>query len=79
MFVFVRFFGATAPSGPGSPNSRDFWITHNDAPQFVGLLCTRDQLIAETSTLQHTTLTIDKHPWDSNPQSQEANGRRPTP
>ena len=31
---------------------------------------------------QHITLTTDKHPcplWDSNPQSQQASGRRPTP
>ena len=30
----------------------------------------------------HTTLTTDKRPcplWDSNPRSQQANGRRPTP
>ena len=36
----------------------------------------------QTSTWQHTTLTTDKHPcprWDSNPQSQQASGRRPTP
>ena len=41
-----------------------------------------DQLVAETCTWQHTTLTTDKHPcprWDSNPQSQQASGRRPTP
>ena len=40
------------------------------APQSVGLLWTRDQLIAETSTWQHTTLTTNRHPcpWrDSNP------------
>ena len=39
-----------------------------------------DQLVAETSTWQHTTLTTDKHPcprWDSNPRSQQASGRRP--
>jgi len=37
-----------------------------------------DQSVAETSTLQHTTLTTDKHPWpgwDSNPRSQQASGR----
>ena len=37
-----------------------------------------DQLIAETSTWQHTTLTTDKYPcprWDSNPRSQQASGR----
>jgi len=45
-------------------------MTHNDAPQSVGLLWTSDQSVAETSTLQHTTLTTHKHPcpqWDSNP------------
>jgi hypothetical protein len=34
-------------------------ITHNDAPQSVGLLWTSDQLVAETSTWQHTTHTTD--------------------
>jgi hypothetical protein len=54
----------------------------SDAPQSVGLLWTSDQSGAETSTWQHTTLTTDKHPCprrDSNPQSQQASGRRPTP
>jgi hypothetical protein len=41
--------------------SRGFLITHNDAPQSVGLLWTSDQLVAETSTLQHTTLATDRH------------------
>jgi len=47
-----------------------------------GLLWTSDQPDAETSTWQHTTLTTDWHPchwWDSNPQSQKARDRRPTP
>jgi hypothetical protein len=47
-------------------------ITHNDAPQSVGLIWTSDKLVAETSTWQHT---LDKHPcprWDSNPRSQQA-------
>ena len=43
-------FGATAPIGSGPPHSRRFCITHNDAPQSVGLLWTSDQLVAETST-----------------------------
>ena len=38
------------PSGPGPPHSRGFQITHNDAPQSVGLLWTSDQLVAKTST-----------------------------
>ena len=53
---------------------------HNDAPQSAGLLWTSDQLVAETSTWQHTTLTTDKYPcprWNSNPRSQQVSGRRP--
>jgi len=38
-----------------------FQITHNDAPESVGLLWTSDRLVAETSTWQHTTLTTDKY------------------
>jgi len=41
-----------------------------------------DQLVAETCTLQHTALTRHRHPcsrWNSDPQSQQASGRRPTP
>jgi len=60
----------------------DPW-SHSDTPHSsVGLLWTSDQPEAETSTWQHTTLTTDRHPcsrWDSNPQSQEASGRTPTP
>jgi hypothetical protein len=47
---------------------RGFMVTHIwDTPQSVGLLWTRDQLVAETSTWQHTTLIRDRHPcprWD---------------
>jgi hypothetical protein len=32
-------------------------ITHNDAPLSVGLLWTSDELVAETSTRQHTQQT----------------------
>jgi hypothetical protein len=62
---------------------RGFTITHFlDIPHSVELLWTSDQPVAETSTLQHTTLTRDTHPCprrDSNPQSLQARGRRPTP
>ena len=54
--------------------------SHNDAAQSVGLLWTSDQLVVETSTWQHTTLTTDKYPcppWDSNPRSQQVSSRRP--
>ena len=76
--ICLFVFGVTAPIGPGSSHSRGFYITH-DTSQSVGLLWTSDQLVAETSTWQHTT---DKHPcsrWDSNPQSQQASGLRTTP
>ena len=49
--------------------------SHNDAAQSVELLWTSNQLVAQTSTRQHTTLTTDKHPCprrDSNPRSQKA-------
>ena len=63
-----------------STHSWSFYITHDDAAQSVGILWTSDQLVAETSTWQHTTLTTDKYPcqrWDSNPRSQQASGLWP--
>jgi len=80
--LFVCFLVRQPPSGPGPPHSRGFYITHSDAPQSVGLLWTSDQLVAETCTWQHTTLTTDKRPccrWDSNPQSQQVSCHRPIP
>ena len=59
-----------------------FYVAHNDAPQSVGILWTSDQLVAQTSTWQHTRLTRDKHPYlrgDPNPQYQQAYGRRHMP
>jgi len=47
-------FGTTDPSGPGLPHLRIFQIVHNDTPQSVELFWTSDQLVAETSTWQHT-------------------------
>jgi hypothetical protein len=42
---------ALQPSaGYGLLVSRGFLITHNDAPQSVGLLWTSDQFVAETFT-----------------------------
>ena len=45
-FLFVR----QPPSGPGPPNTLGVLITHNDAPQPLGLLWTSDQLVTQTST-----------------------------
>ena len=63
------FFGAAAQRGPLPPHSWGFWITHNDAPQSVGLLWASDQLVAETSTWQHTTLTTDSISAGERPQT----------
>jgi len=54
--------------------------THKEAPQSVGLLWTSGQLVAETCTWQHTTLTTDRHPCPPvgfEPKSQQPRGRRP--
>jgi hypothetical protein len=55
--------------------------SHSDTPQSLGLLWTSDQPDAETYTWKHITLTTDRHPCqrrDSNPQTQQASGRRLT-
>jgi len=82
IFVYFCFFGKTAPPQWARASSFKRFLDHNDAPHSVGLLWTSDQLVAETSTWQNTTITTDKHRcqlWDSKPQSQQASGRRPTP
>jgi hypothetical protein len=81
MNIFI-FSGSAARRGLWPSRPRSFLITHNDAPHSAGLLWTSDQLVAETFTWQHTTHPTEKHPcfrWDSNPQLQQASGRRPTP
>ena len=70
VYIYIYIYGA-----PIFDVSRSH-TTH----QSVGLLWTSDQLVAETSAWQHTTLTTHKYPcprWDSNPRFQEASGRRP--
>jgi hypothetical protein len=85
LYLFICLFilsGSAAQRGLWPPRSRGFVITHNDAPQSVGLLWTSNQFVAETSTWQHATHSTDKHPchrWDSNPRSQQASGIRPAP
>ena len=59
--------------------SRSHAMTHHSS---VGLLWTKDRSVLETCTRHHITLTLDGHPCsqrDSNPQSQQARGRRPSP
>jgi hypothetical protein len=55
------FLARQPPTGPGPPHSQGFYITHNDAPQSVGLIWASYQLVAETSTCQHTTITTERH------------------
>ena len=53
MYINIFFFFAVAlrpNAGHGVLILEVFWITHNDAPQSVGLLWTSDELVAETST-----------------------------
>jgi hypothetical protein len=54
IFLFI-FSGSGAQRGLRPPRSRGILITHNDAPQSVGLLWMSDQLVAKTYTWQHTT------------------------
>jgi hypothetical protein len=80
--TIINFSGTAAQRGLWPSRPRGFLITHNDAPQSVGLLRTSEQLVAETFTWRHTTRTTDKYPchrWDSNPWWQQGSGRRPTP
>jgi hypothetical protein len=83
--VFViEFFsplnGATAPRGPRPPYYRGFTITLRHTT--FGMT-PPDKWSAQRRDLYLTTHeTHDRHPclrWDSNPQSQQASGRRPTP
>ena len=56
--------------------------SHSDVPQLVGLLWMSDQTVAETSIFYNTRHLQDRDihapRQNSNPQSQQANGRRPT-
>jgi hypothetical protein len=61
IIIIIIFSGAAAQRGLWPPRSRGFVITHNDAPQSVGLLWTSDQFVAETSTWQHATHTKNIH------------------
>jgi len=53
--------------------------TELDAPHSVGIVWTSDQLDAETSTWQHTTVRHPNPRQYSNPQTQQASRRRRTP
>jgi hypothetical protein len=48
-FIII-FSGSAAQRGLWPPRPRGFLITHNDAPQSVGLLWMSDQPVAEISS-----------------------------
>jgi hypothetical protein len=76
----LRFFSRLdSVSGPRPPHCWGFENTLRRTT-LVWLLWTSDSPCAETSTWRNTTPTRDRHPCrrrDSNPQSQQASGRRP--
>jgi hypothetical protein len=82
-FLFVFFFPWHCCQTRATAASFMTFLDHtHDTPQSVKLLCTSNQPVAEPSTWQHTTLARDRYPRhsrDSNPQSQQAIGRAPTP
>jgi hypothetical protein len=49
-YYYFLWLCSAAQRGLWPPRSRSFLITHNDAPQSVGLLQASDQLVAETPT-----------------------------
>jgi hypothetical protein len=68
LLLFIYFLWLFSPAR-AMALSRGVLTIYNDASQSVWLLWTSDQLVAETSTWQHTTY---RHPcprWDSNPRS----------
>ena len=80
-------FPPPPPTAQQPPVGQGFLIievsrSHSDTPHSVELLPKSDQPDAVASTWQHTTHTRDRllcPRWDSNPQSQQASGCRPTP
>jgi hypothetical protein len=74
---FVAFFPWCNSPYWARASSLSRLYDYTDTPHPLGLPWTSDQPVAGNSTSQHTTLTRDRRPccrWDSNPQSQQANG-----
>ena len=80
-YYYFYFNGTTAPRRQRPPHCRGFTITLRHHALGTTPL---DEWSpdAETSAWQNTTHTTDRHPYhrrDSDPQSQQARGHRPTP
>jgi len=61
-FEWTFSCGAAPQRGQWPPDSWEFYVTHNDAPQSVGLRWTYYQLVGRTSTWLHTTIARGRHP-----------------
>jgi hypothetical protein len=82
LLVFTSVWGNSPQWAKASSLSRNLDHTQMDKPHLVWLFWTSDQPDTETATWQHKTFTRQRHPCprrDSNPQSQQASVRRPTP
>jgi len=81
-FIYLFLRSATAASGPGPHHYLGFTITlRHTHTHLIGLPWTSDQPDTETSTWQHTALITDRPPCpqrNSDPNSQQTSGRRPT-
>jgi hypothetical protein len=92
-YIYIYSMTQQTLVDPRTPHYRSFtitrWHTHTHTHTHtysVGFLWTGDQPVAEKSTWENTTLTKEReterppcYRRDSNPQSQKASGRRPTP
>ena len=77
-YIYIFSFSMTQQSLVG----QSVLIIEASRSHSVGLLWTSDQPDAHTSTWRNTALTKDRYPClrrESNPQSQQASGRRTTP
>jgi hypothetical protein len=73
--------GATALNGPQPPYYRGCTTTLRHTT-LTGIALDEWSAWRRASTWQETTLSRDTHPWtrwDSNPQSEQASGRKPMP
>jgi hypothetical protein len=79
--IFICFFYGSTTLVDLVISSAEVSRSHTAIPHSVGILQTSDRPVAESYTCDHKTHT--RRPSirrrDSNPQSQQASGRRPTP
>ena len=84
MFLYSLFFFSSSPwtVSVGLDLLCEVPRSHSDTPHSVGLLWTRDRPVEETFNWHSTSLIRNRQPHvrqDSNPLSQQASSRRPTP